>query len=88
MNMLSDIINWGKSFQKLSYSDRKMKEAEQNVCMFMCTVISQCDFECDDFNDEYLYPMATEKKYVDSQFPLYVFTIKKHQETKMLQYRK
>ena len=28
-----DTINWGKSFPKLNYSDRKMKETEQNVCI-------------------------------------------------------
>ena len=61
MNKLSDAINWGKSFPKLIYSDRKMKETEQNVCMVMCTIISQCDFEYDDFDDKYLYPMAAGK---------------------------
>ena len=28
-----DTINWGKSFPKLNYSDRKMKETEQNICI-------------------------------------------------------
>ena len=60
LNKLSDVINWAKSFPKLSYSNRKMKETEQNVCMIMCTMIFEYDFDVDDFNDEYLYPMAAE----------------------------
>ena len=75
-----DTINWEKSFPKLSYSDRKMKEAEQNVCMQMCNMMSQCEFECDEFDDEYLYPMAAEKELADSEFPLDVRTMKQHQD--------
>ena len=59
MHKLSDVINREKFFPKLSYSDRKMKETEQNICMIMCTMMSQCDFECGNFDDEYLYLMAT-----------------------------
>ena len=62
------------------HSDRKMKEKEPNVCTVMCTIMSQCDFEYDDFDDEYLYPMATEKEFADSQFHLCVGTMKKHQD--------
>ena len=36
-----DTINWEKSFPKLSYSDRKIKEVDQNVCMMLCTMMSQ-----------------------------------------------
>ena len=74
------VINWEKSFPKLSYSDRKMKEVEQNVCMVMCTMMSLCDFECDEFNDEYLYPIAAEREFADSQFLLCVRTMKQHQD--------
>ena len=77
LNKLRDVINWGKSFPKLSYSDKKMKEADhQNGDMVMCTMMSQCDFECDDFDDEYLYPMIAEKEFANSQFPLCVRTMK------------
>ena len=69
LDKLGNQINWEKCFPKLSYSDRKMKEADQNVNMVMCTMMSQCDFECDDFEDEYLYPMATEQEFADSYFP-------------------
>ena len=79
-NKDNDTINWGKSFPKLKYSDRKMKEAAQNICMQMCNVMSQCDFECDEFDDEYLYPMAAEKEFADSEFPLDVRTMKEHQD--------
>ena len=48
--------------------------------MVMCTIMSQCDFECDDFDDEYLYPMAAEKEFTDSQFPLCVHTMKQQQD--------
>ena len=65
-NKVFNTINWEKSFPKLCYSDRKMKEAAQNVCIQMCNVMSQCDFKCDEFNDEYLYPMAAEKEFADS----------------------
>ena len=58
-----DTINWGKFFPKLSYSDRKMKESDQNVCMMLCTMMSQFDFECDEFDDKHLYPMAAEKEF-------------------------
>ena len=57
-----------------------MKEVKQNICMFMCTMTSQCDFECDDFDDEYLYSMATEKEFTDSQFPFCVRRMKQHQD--------
>ena len=57
-----------------------MKEAEQNVCMQMCNMMSQCEFECDEFDDEYLYPMAAEKELADSEFPLDVLKIKEHQD--------
>ena len=66
LDKLGECINWGKSFPKLSYSDRKMKEAEQNVYMVMCTMMSQCDFECDEFDDEYLYPITAEREFADS----------------------
>ena len=66
MYKLSDVINWRKYFPKLSYSDRKMKETEQNVCMVKCTIMSRCDLECDDFDDKYLYLMAAEKEFTDS----------------------
>ena len=75
-----DTINWKKSFLKLCYSDRKMKEAEQNICMQMCNVMSQCDFECEEFNDKYLYHMAAEKEFDDSKFLLDVHIMKKHQD--------
>ena len=52
-----------------------MKGVEKNVCMVMCTIMSQCDFEVDEFDDEYLYPMTAEKEFADSQFPLYVRTM-------------
>ena len=61
LNKLSDVINWGKSFPKLSYGDKKVKEVEQNVFMVMCTMMSQCDFYFHDFDGEYLYSMAAEK---------------------------
>ena len=80
LDKLGDQINWEKSFPKLSYSDRKMKEAEQNVCMVMCTMMSRCEFKCDDFDNEYLYPIATEREFADSQFPLCVRTMKQHQD--------
>ena len=51
-----------------------MTEAEQNVNFVMCTMMSQCDFEVDEFDDEYSYPMAAEKEFVDRQFPLCVRT--------------
>ena len=57
-----------------------MKEAEQNTCMAICTKKSQCDFGCDDFNDDYLYPMAAEKEFADSQFPLCIGMMKQHQD--------
>ena len=80
LDKLGDCINWEKSFPKLSYSDRKMKEAEQTVNMQMCHMMSQGDFECDDFDDEYLYPMAAEQEFADSQFPLCVRMMKQHQD--------
>ena len=46
--------------------------------MQMCNMMSQCDIECDDFNDEYLYPMAAEQEFADSQFPLCVRIMKQH----------
>ena len=52
-----------------------MQEAEQNVYMAMCTMMSQYDFEVDDFDDDYLYPMAAKKELADSQFLLCVRTI-------------
>ena len=57
-----------------------MKEAEQNVCMFTGTMMSQCNFEVEDFDDEYLYPMAAEKEFADSHFLLYIRTMKQHQD--------
>ena len=57
-----------------------MKEADQNVNMVMCTMISQCEFKCDDFNNEYLYPIAAEQEFADSQFPLCVHMMKQHQD--------
>ena len=80
LDKLRDCINWKKSFLKLSYTDRKMKEADQNVNMVMFTMMSQCDFECDNFDDEYLYSMAAEQKFADSHFPLCVCTMKQHQD--------
>ena len=47
--------------------------------MQMRNVMSQCDFECDGFDDEHLYPMAAEKEFADSQFPLDVRTMKENQ---------
>ena len=47
--------------------------------MQMCNVMSQCDFECDGFNGEYLYPMAAEKEFADSEFLLDARTMKEHQ---------
>ena len=57
-----------------------MKEADQNVCMVMCTMISQCDSECDDFDDKYLYPIAAEHEFADNQFPLCIRTMKQQQD--------
>ena len=42
--------------------------------------MSQCDFEVDDFDDKYLYPMAAEKEFADSQFPLCIRRMKQHQD--------
>lgn len=70
-----DTVSWYKSFPKLNYSNRKMKEVEQNNCMLMWNMISQCEFGCDEFNDEYLYHMAAEKKFADSQFLINVYTM-------------
>ena len=50
------------------------------MCMVMCTMMSQCDFECDDFDNEYLYPIAAEQEFAESQFPLCVRTMKHHQD--------
>ena len=80
LDKLGDQINWEESFPKLSYSDRKMKEADQNVYMVMCTIISQCEFKCDDFDNEYLYPIAAEQEFADSHFPLCVRMMKQHQD--------
>ena len=80
LDKLGDQINWGKSFPKMSYSDRKMKEADQNVCMVMCTMMSQCDFECDNFDNEYLYPIVAEQEFANSQFPHCICTMKQHQD--------
>ena len=77
------ILLIGKIFLKLRYNDRnrKMKEAEQqDMCILMCNMMSQYEFECDKFDDECLYPMAAEKEYADSQFPLDVCTMKELQE--------
>ena len=57
-----------------------MKETEQNMYMVMCTMMTKCDFEVDDFDDEYLYPMAAEKQFTDIKFPLCVRTMKQHQD--------
>ena len=57
-----------------------MKEVEQNDYMLMCNMISQFEFECDDFDDEYLYPMAAEKEFTGSQFSLCVRMTKQHQD--------
>ena len=48
--------------------------------MIMCTMMSQCDFECGNFDDEYLYLMATKQEFADGQFFLCVRTMKQHQE--------
>ena len=48
--------------------------------MVMCTMMSQCDFECDEFDDEYLYPMAAEQEFADSKFLLCVRMMKQHQD--------
>ena len=55
-----------------------MKEADQNVCMVMCIMMSQCDFEVDEFDDEYLYPITTEQEFADCQFPFCIHTMKQH----------
>ena len=34
--------------------------------MVMCTMMSQCNFECDDFDNKYLYPLAAKKEFADS----------------------
>ena len=52
--------------------------------MVVFTIISQCDFWVDDFDDEYLYPMAAEKEFADSQFPLYVRMMKQNQDADVL----
>ena len=31
-----------------------MKETEQNIYVLMCNMMSQCEFVCDKFDDEYL----------------------------------
>ena len=41
-------------------------------------MVSQCDFECDKFDDEFVYPMAAEKEFTDSKFLLDVCTMKEH----------
>lgn len=46
----------------------------------MCNLISQCDFECDDFHDKFLYPMAIKKEFADCKFPLDICMMKQHQE--------
>ena len=67
LNKLINVIYWRKSFLKLSYSDRKIKEVEQNVYMVMCTMMSQCDFEVDEVDDEYIYPISAEQEFTDIQ---------------------
>ena len=57
-----------------------MKETEQNGCMVICIMMSQCDFDVDDFDDAYLYSMAAGKEFADSQFSVCVRTIKQHQD--------
>ena len=57
-----------------------MKEVEQDVNIIMCKMMSQCYFEVDEFDDEYLYPITTKKEFADSQFPLCVHTMKQHQD--------
>ena len=52
-----------------------MKEVDQNVNTVMCAMMSQCDFEVEEFNDEYLYPVAAEQEFADSQFSLCVHTM-------------
>ena len=42
-------------------------------------MMSQYDLEVDAFDDVYLYLMAAEKEFTDSQFPLFVCTMKQHQ---------
>ena len=37
LNKLCEVTNWEKSSPKLSYSDRKMKEVEQNVASLLST---------------------------------------------------
>ena len=76
LDKLEDQINQEKSFPKLLYSDRKMKEVDQNVNIIMYTMMSQCDFEVDEFNGEYLYQNAAEQEFADSQLPLFVYTMK------------
>ena len=75
-----DTINWEKSFPKLSYSDRKMKKVDQNMWIMLCTMMSQCDFEWDEFNDQYLYPLAAEKEFADSEFLLDVWKMEVRQD--------
>ena len=41
--------------------------------------MSKRDFECTDFDDEYLCFIAAEKEFTDSQFPLCACTMKQHQ---------
>ena len=48
--------------------------------MVMCMMMSQCDFEFDEFDDEYLYSIAAEKEFADSQFLSCVHTMKQHQD--------
>ena len=43
----------------------------------MCNVMSLCEFECDEFDDKYLFSMAGKKEFADSKFPLDGCTIKK-----------
>ena len=38
--------------------------------------MSQCDFECGEFDDEFLYHMAAENEYAGSEFPLDICTMK------------
>ena len=47
-------------------------------------MISQCKFVCDEFDDEYLYPMAAEKEFADSKFSVDVRTMKENTKTGIL----
>ena len=41
--------------------------------------MSCCEFECDEFDNKFLYPMVADKEFSDSKFPLDVRTMKEYQ---------